>query len=75
VLLQSPGASPPADRATSSPRQEKPARFLVSDSFAHFGAYKGLPGFANPPTASSTASIDPASTYETVVGRLDVRLT
>ena len=72
VLLQSPGdASPPPDRPNICFHDnEKLARFLVSDFVANFGAYKGLPGFANlsyRKLDSVTASGDPTSTYSEAV--------
>jgi hypothetical protein len=59
---------------------EKLARYLASDFVAHFGAWKGLPGWKGltyRQLDSVEASGDPASTYHETVksGDLTVRLT
>jgi hypothetical protein len=79
VLMQSPQDASPG-RNYCLHDNEKLARYLVSDFVAHFGAWKGLPGWNSlsyRPLDSVEASGDPASTYHETVkaGDLDVRLT
>jgi hypothetical protein len=82
VLMQSPQeANPPAARANYCFHDnEKLARYLASDFVAHFGAWKGVPGWKSliyRPLDSVAASGDPASTYSETVksGDMTVQLT
>jgi hypothetical protein len=79
VLMQSPQDANGAGNICLHDN-EKLARYLCSDFVAHFGAWKGLPGWKSltyRPLDSVEASGDPGSTYHETVkaGDLTVQLT
>jgi hypothetical protein len=79
VLMQSPQDTSGAGNICLHDN-EKLARYLCSDFVAHFGAWKGLPGWKSltyRALDSVAASGDPASTYHETVkaGDLTVQLT